>query len=451
MALPAGCVHPERVVGGSSWGVRVRIVGGREQLLSPTGTDSRRDAAGDAVIEQLAVGAGRVIAVLRLPLFVLVAMIGLLVPRSDTRPTVFLTVWIVVMVWSVAVAWWMFRQPVPRWASWLTTTVDLSALIALAATSAGATSYLGPVFYLYPIAVAFQFRPRLTATVGFLIAGAYVFSWLPRLGRYGGPSVPVVVWLSSGLLLWLASASTALTVFLVRQARDVAALLRQQVQLTAGTLAVAERERTRLAEELHDGPLQNVIAVRRNLEELADTAEDLELVRQSSMLLRDTAQELRGAVAVLHPQVLAELGLSAALAELASSVERRTHLAVHTRLADIGHVANEDLVYGTARELLANAVQHSGADQMWLELQATPAVLRLLVIDDGRGFDPRDIADRVAHGHIGLASRSARVRDLGGTMRFESREPSGTVAVVELPLTGVDAAVPARRGPRRSS
>jgi two-component system NarL family sensor kinase len=385
------------------------------------------------VIEQFASGTGRVMSLLRLPLIVLVALIGLEVPRVDAKPTLFLAIWLVYAAWSLLVVWWMFKRPVSTWTSWVTTFVDLVCLVALAATSSGATSYLGPVFYLYPIAVAFQYRPRLTATVGFLIAIAYVVSWLPRLGRDGGPSVPLVVWLYAGLLLWVATASTALTVFLVRRSRYVLELLEVQRQLTAETVAVADRERARIAEDLHDGPLQNLIAVRRNLEELADDHGRSRLLAQSDALLSQTTEALRGTVTTLHPQVLAQLGLGPALHELLAQYRRQTRLIIHAELDAVGPLVLDDLLYGTARELLANVTKHARATEVWVLLSATGDGVTLEVVDNGTGLDPSSLAGKVAGGHIGLASRSLRISEVGGRIVIAPAKPSGTRVSVWLP------------------
>ena len=385
-------------------------------------------------------------AVLRLPLIVVVAAIGLFVPRDASQPTAFLVVWVVYACWSVALLWWLFSRSAPGWTSWLSTFVDLVALVLLAGFSSGASSYLGPVFYLYPIAVAFQYRPRLTATVGFLIAGAYVVSWLPNLGRDGGPAVPLVVWLYGALLLWLASASTALTLFLVRRSRYVLELLEVQRELTGEAIQTASRERSRVSEELHDGPLQDLVVLHRLLEEMGEDVDDVRL-EHSDALLTEVAAALRGTVSELHPQVLDSRGLSESLEDLAHRQHRRT--TVHTDLDEVGPMSSSSLVHGVLRELLNNVDRHAHAENVWVELRRTPAEVTLTVEDDGVGLEPGALHKGVAAGHIGLASLRLRISEIGGNVLVGPRPIRGTRVVATVPVEPVTTSLAAMSHPDR--
>lgn len=389
--------------------------------------------SGGRVADRFAVGAGRVAAVLRLPVVAMMSLVGGFVPEPQASPGLFRAVLLLYAVWALAVVWWVFRRPVPGWLSWLTTGVDLAVLVVLAAASNGATSQLQPFFYLFPIGVAIHCRPALTATVGAVMAGGYAAVWLSNLGEDGGPGLPAVVWLHFGMLLWLAVATTAVTAVLVRRSAGVLNLLAVQRQLTAESLAGQERQRARVAEDLHDGPLQNLIAARRNLEELGDLLPGNHLLDQTDTLLRDTAMSLRGTVTVLHPQVLAQLGLAPALAELIARQLDRRRITVHTNLADVGRPPSQDLLYSTARELLSNVVRHAGAANVWIDLTHDDGWLSLTVTDDGFGLEPDVLSERLANGHIGLAAHALRTAELGGQLRVEAREPHGTTVHVAIP------------------
>jgi len=405
-----------------------RVLSGRGELgpLAAAATGSR-------VADRFAVGAGQVAAVLRLPVVAMMSLVGSFVPEPQASPGLFRGVLLVYALWSLTVVWWVFRWPVPGWLSWLTTAVDLGVLIVLAGASNGATSQLQPFFYLFPIGVAIHCRPALTATVGAVMAGGYAVIWLGNLGRDGGPGLPAVVWLHFGMLVWLAVATTAVTSVLVRRSAGVLDLIEVQRQLTAESLGGQQRERARIAEDLHDGPLQNLIAARRNLEELGDLLPENGLLDQTDELLRDTAMSLRGTVTVLHPQVLAQLGLAPALAELVARQLDRRRIAVHADLAEVGQVGTQDVVYSTARELLSNVVRHAGAANVWISLEHTDGWLRLTVTDDGSGLDTDALAGRLADGHIGLAAHALRIGELGGQLHVRPRLPQGTTVHVEVP------------------
>jgi two-component system NarL family sensor kinase len=199
--------------------------------------------------------------------------------------------------------------------------------------------------------------------------------------------------------------------------------------LVTQTLAASDRERAVLAEALHDRPLQTLLATRMDLEDVMDspTAADLAPVMAN---LRSTATELRELVSGLHPQVLAQLGLVPALTELARRHEERTGVPVRLELTpvDAGELAS--LLYSAAGELLTNVAKHARADDVLLELGGDDTTLRLVVTDDGVGFDPAIVPGRIAQGHIGIGAQAARVIGAGGT--FTISEPPGGGTRVEL-------------------
>lgn len=398
-------------------------------------------------LSRFTTSSGRVTSLLRLPLIALMLLIGPVVDEPHLQTGPYLSVLAGFAGWAVFVVVWAFTRPVPRWAGPVTTVVDLVTCAVLAGLSGGPTSYLTPVFYLYPVLTVFQYRPVLTGVVGAAIAIAYVGVWLENLGRSGGPSLPGVVWLHFGLLSWLALASTALTVVLTRRSRTSLALLVEQQRVLAESMAAAQRHDAQLAEHLHDGPLQDLIAVRRNLEELVEDDRDLvgdllraRLVAQSDELLQQTIRALRGTVSSLHPQVLAQLGLVPALRELVDQVARRTGLSVTfearlTNLPAVSSPTEDALVYSAGRELLNNVDKHAQAQHVAVELERGPNRIRLLVDDDGIGFSPAHVSEKVAAGHIGLASHAARVAAAGGRLAVMPGAAGGTAVVVELPLT----------------
>lgn len=155
---------------------------------------------------------------------------------------------------------------------------------------------------------------------------------------------------------------------------------------------------------------------------------------------------------MLHPQVLAQLGLAAALHELAEQHTTRGRLVVHTDVDDVGHPPNQGLLHSAARELLVNIDRHAGASHAWIILRREQGWLRLVVEDDGIGMSD---STRPPPGHLGLATHQIRVVDAGGTLTLapgsrgtggrpglsvrvdiaagEVRPPSGTVPGPALP------------------
>lgn len=344
-------------------------------------------------------------------------------------------------IWTAVTTWWAFARPTPSWVGPASIFVDLAFFVAMALSSAGVTSYITPVFYLYPVFTVFLYRPWITAVVGAFVAGGYAAVWLENLAVRGGPGEPGVVWLHFLLLVWMAANTTALSLVLAHRARHDALARAAHESLTAQLLAADHRASTRVADELHDGPLQDVIAVRRILESLADDTAHPARVAEASRVLAQTTDSLRGTVAALHPQVLRQLGLDAALQALAREATTSGEATVVAEVCSLPILGDEvELVlFAAARELVSNARRHADASRIVVAVELISDGIALTVDDDGVGMPiagPRT-GDLVRAGHIGLASHALRVEALGGSLSHRPRTGGGTLARVRLPLVGV--------------
>ncbi|BBZ45270.1 sensor histidine kinase [Mycobacterium parmense] len=374
----------------------------------------------------------RLSAFLRLPL---IGLIVLLVSVWEVEHWLPLAYAVILTAYSIAALVWVFvvlRGPVPPWAGWASTGIDVLTVVALCVVSGGATVALLPVFFLLPISVAFQDRPAVAAVVGICTAVGYLGVWFVYSKRDDRVELPKVVYTHFGLLLWLAGATTALCYFLTRAAARVAALLDMRRTLVAEAMRADERHARALAEQLHDGPLQDLLAARLELDEVRERHSDPEL-DTIYRAVEDTATRLRGTVTALHPQVLTEVGLTAALRELIRAYEHGGNFAIEADLEEVGQPRSQSLLYRAARELLANARKHAQASTVRMCLARAGDALTLTVVDDGIGFDPAVLRRCVAEGHIGLASLAARIDAMGGSMKVTSTIGGGTRATVTTP------------------
>ena len=194
-----------------------------------------------------------------------------------------------------------------------------------------------------------------------------------------------------------------------------------------------ERERERLAREIHDEPLQRLAAVARSLDTREGLAEEASILRSVSAQLRDVAVEL-------HPPVLADLGLAAALAEI---VDRLVHesgasitAAIEPSMGDgLPPRAPDDVelaVCRIAQEALGNAVRHSGARRIDLQARVRPDAIELVISDDGVGIDRVAMGQATQRGHVGLRSMAERAELIGASLRIEPARP-GTRVVLTWP------------------
>lgn len=373
----------------------------------------------------------RVTAVLRLPLIGLIALLVWLWEVDHWLPGVYLVVLgayaAAALVWLVVV----LRGPVPRWAGWWSTAVDVLVVVVLCLVSGGATAALLPVFFVLPIAVAFQDRPMLTAILGTSAALGYLAVWIVYSKRDDHVGLPDIVYTHVGFLFWSAVAAAGLCLVLVRRQARVNKLQETRRQLISEAMHADERHNREVAEHLHDGPLQTLLAARLDLDEARERLDDpaLESVHAA---LQQTATALRSTVTQLHPQVLAQLGLTPAVRELVRQFETRGNYSVQADLDDVGKPESQQLLYRAARELLANVHKHAGARLVRVGLARQGDRIVLTVDDDGKGFEP-DVAQYVADGHIGLGSLLARFDAMGGSMRITSSPGNGTRVTATSP------------------
>jgi signal transduction histidine kinase len=205
-----------------------------------------------------------------------------------------------------------------------------------------------------------------------------------------------------------------------------------------------ENERKRIARELHDETIQMLIFISRRLEVLATLPEQspetimplLESLRES---VRDTLKDLRRFVQDLRPPTLDHLGLVAALEGLTNGLVDKD--GVKTELSVTGPVQRlvpedrELVLFRIAQEALNNVRRHSGASRATVQVEFSPAKVRMTIEDNGHGFDaPERMSDLVSAGKLGLVGMHERARTLGGTLTVRSRSDSGTVVVVDVPL-----------------
>lgn len=376
----------------------------------------------------------RIRSTLRLVLIVLIALLVEHTHVEHRNDALFKVVLIAYAVASVAWLVFILTRPSRRWYAWASTFADVAVVLTLCIASGPATIALFPIFFLLPISVAFLDSPALTGALGLSASFGYLLAWAVYATQEQkmGMTIPAVVYVQVGCLLWLTAATTALSFTLARRRARVQGLLDVRRRLIAETLRADERNNRELSEQLHDGPLQNLLAARLDLDELRDDPSPEGFDRLDAAL-RETVTGLRTTVATLHPQVLSQLGLTAAVLDLAQRYEERWGTPVQADLEEVGQPAAQALIHRAARELLSNAHKHSRATSLSVGLHRRRDRTVLQVTDDGVGFDPEILARRVAEGHIGLASLVVAVEAAGGSMDFTPRPGGGTVVTVTVP------------------
>ncbi|HET7488877.1 MAG TPA: GAF domain-containing sensor histidine kinase [Acidimicrobiales bacterium] len=207
---------------------------------------------------------------------------------------------------------------------------------------------------------------------------------------------------------------------------------RSRQALLAEVIAAQEAERARVARDLHDDVGQALTSVLLGLRLVEDAGPYIEELRE---LVADALRRTRELAFELRPTVLDDIGLTAALERLTQAVGARAALPVGLAVTglDAGErldPAVETVVYRVAQEALTNVVRHAAASEASVTVAVGPARVRVLVEDDGAGFEPRHPPPG---GHLGIEGMHERVALVGGTLQILSEPGRGTTVVAELP------------------
>jgi len=218
-------------------------------------------------------------------------------------------------------------------------------------------------------------------------------------------------------------------------------------QLSTRLLRVQDEERQRLARDLHDSTAQSLAGLSMNLAVAQECREALDdrarsALDESESLAEHCSREIRSLSYLLHPPLLTEVGLVAAVRWCADGFAQRSGIAVELDLTDgFGRlpVDVENALFRIVQECLANVQRHSGSPTARIRLQRQGRRVALEVRDEGRGMPPGVInrGDAVESLGVGLLGMRERVRQLGGRFDIDSGARGATVRVqIVLPRDG---------------
>ena len=217
-----------------------------------------------------------------------------------------------------------------------------------------------------------------------------------------------------------------------RQQQDRERLLRHAVD-------ASDAERRRIAGELHDGVVQELTGLTYAMDAARlgqpDEARRAELISDAASRLRSSIGSLRSLLVDIYPPNLAEEGLESALAELADGMERSgidVHLDVEG--ADRLPPSVAALLFRTAQEVVRNVIAHSRARSAVIDVRCASDKARLVIDDDGRGFDDEELDERSSDGHFGLRSIGDLLAGAGGGLSVRAAPGQGTRVEAEVPV-----------------
>ena len=212
-----------------------------------------------------------------------------------------------------------------------------------------------------------------------------------------------------------------------------------QQEFSRRLIASQEEERKRIASELHDSLGQNLLVI-KNLAALGGRAGENETAKTDklatiSTLASQAIGEVRGIARALRPFELDRLGLTKALTWLVKPASESSGIQFELALAEVDGLfppESEINLYRVVQEAVANILKHSRATVVRLQLTREGPQVRLLIQDNGCGFQP--VAAPTPAAGMGLTDMAERVRIMGGQFAIESAPGAGTQLRVLLPL-----------------
>lgn len=232
----------------------------------------------------------------------------------------------------------------------------------------------------------------------------------------------------------------------VTEIRDAAETLQH---LTRKIMTMQDDERRRIARDLHDQTAQNLLAASLALKAALDRLGPSPDIEDALHLIDASQREIRTLSYLLHPPLLDEMGLQAALGWYADGFSKRTGILVHLDMPEAGArrlplpVEAETAMFRVAQEALTNAYRHANPARIViaLSLESRPGgdgIARLCISDDGHGMKAALKGAPRTRG-LGLASMSERMRAVGGRLMIRSCPGQGCTIEASSPIVQSEA------------
>jgi signal transduction histidine kinase len=199
-----------------------------------------------------------------------------------------------------------------------------------------------------------------------------------------------------------------------------------------------EDERQRIARELHDGVGQNLHLIRLKLKTLEESQKDFSDKDYETLFnsIESSINELKEIIYNLKPKNLEEIGLGPSLKMLTKRISDETGIKGTIDIYGPEERLSKKLeltLYRLTQEALSNIVKHSRAKEFNIQMMNNKDIIKLLISDDGVGFDPTNIKKKSNSSGFGLLNMQERIGTYKGRLKIDSSDGSGTVIITEIP------------------
>ncbi|HEX8515598.1 MAG TPA: sensor histidine kinase [Bacteroidia bacterium] len=217
-----------------------------------------------------------------------------------------------------------------------------------------------------------------------------------------------------------------------------AELLKQQELRSKAIIEAEEKERMRIARDLHDGIGQSLSAAKLNLSSLENKLKLEEIESQSALrnaidLVDESVKEVRAVSHSMMPNALLKQGLVAAVREFINRLSAIDNLKIDleiTGLSERLEASTETVLFRVLQEIVSNIVKHANANHITIQIMKYESELTIMIEDNGVGFDTSKMHE---FNGIGLKNITSRIEFLNGTVNFDSNPGKGTTVIIEIP------------------
>lgn len=230
--------------------------------------------------------------------------------------------------------------------------------------------------------------------------------------------------------------------YTIKKARELqTSIMQQREKATLDILQAEDRERRRIAAELHDGVGQVMLAAWINLQALEPQMNELDPSQQQAFskaitMVGEGCREVREVSHAMMPNTLLNKGLAGAVNHFTQQIDSSIiNISLHTEGMD---KPMDDLVetilYRVIQESVNNTIRHAGASELDISLHNNAEGVSLLIEDNGKGFDMiAEGKDHSSNTGLGLKNIQSRIAFLQGTVEWDSSPGNGTVTTIFIP------------------
>lgn len=248
----------------------------------------------------------------------------------------------------------------------------------------------------------------------------------------------IIFSISGLLLLGLLSGYFAYSRYkLTQQAKLQKAVLQQQELATQAVIEAEERERKRIAGDLHDGVGQVMSAARMNMSVISNEipfANDKQrnAFDKAMALVDEGCKEVRNVSHNIMPNALLKMGLASAIRDFVQKIDHRAlEVNLYTEGLNERLSSNIEIVlYRVVQECVNNVIKHSGANTLDITLLKDEDGISITIEDNGKGFDINEAKKKEG---IGLQNLQTRINYLKGTIEWDTASGKGTVVTINVP------------------